>query len=45
VASYLERTRTRFPRMARIVIWPEWVGIIDFTTRFPGVYASATSET
>jgi PPOX class probable F420-dependent enzyme len=44
VASYLERTRTRFPRMARIVIRPEWVGVIDFATRFPGVFATATSE-
>ena len=42
--SYLERTRTRFPRMARIVIRPEWVGVIDFATRFPGVFATATSE-
>jgi len=42
--SYLERTRTRFPRMARIVIQPEWVGVIDFATRFPGVFATATSE-
>ena len=44
VASYLERTRTRFPRMARIVIRPEWVGVIDFATRFPGVFATATPE-
>jgi PPOX class probable F420-dependent enzyme len=44
VASYLERTRSRFPRMARIVIRPEWVGVIDFATRFPGVFATATSK-
>lgn len=25
----------RFPRMARIAITPEWVGVIDFETRFP----------
>src|SRR5262249_29139083 len=24
-----------FPRMARIAIRPEWVGVLDFETRFP----------
>ena len=23
-------------RMARIAVRPEWVGVLDFTTRFPG---------
>jgi hypothetical protein len=44
VAHHLEQTRTRFPRMARIVVRPEWVGVIDFATRFPGIFAAATSE-
>ena len=25
-----------FPRMARVFIRPEWVGVLDFETRFPG---------
>jgi PPOX class probable F420-dependent enzyme len=44
LAHHLEQTRTRFPRMARIVIRPEWVGVIDFATRFPGVVAAARSR-
>jgi PPOX class probable F420-dependent enzyme len=44
VAHHLEQTRTQFPHMARIVIRPEWVGVIDFATRFPGVVAAARSR-
>jgi hypothetical protein len=29
----------RFPRMARISITPEWVGVIDFEKRFPSALA------
>ena len=43
-ASHVERIRTQFPRMARIVIRPEWVGVIDFATRLPGIFAPATPE-
>ena len=43
-ASHVERIRTQFPRMARIVIRPEWVGVIAFPTRLPGIYAQATPE-
>jgi hypothetical protein len=43
-ASHVERIPTRFPRMARIVIRPEWVGVIDCATRFPGIFALATPE-
>jgi hypothetical protein len=29
----------RFPRMARIAITPDWVGVLDFETRFPSALA------
>lgn len=41
--TWVEQVRTLFPRMARIVVRPEWVGLLDFTTRFPGVIAAAMS--
>jgi hypothetical protein len=44
LAHYLEQIRTRFPRKARIVIRPEWVGVIDFKTHLPGIYTATTSE-
>jgi len=30
-----------FPQMARIVLRPEWVGILDFETRFPSAFSAA----
>jgi hypothetical protein len=41
--AWVEQVRTLFPRMARIVVRPEWVGLLDFATRFPGVIAAAMS--
>lgn len=32
------------PRMARIFIQPEWIGIIDFETRFPNALERAMEE-
>jgi hypothetical protein len=32
-----------FPRMARIVVSPEWVSIIDFEKRFPSAIEAAMS--
>jgi general stress protein 26 len=31
------------PRMARIALRPDWVGLLDFQTRFPGQLTAATS--
>jgi len=33
--AWLNQVDTLFPRMSRIFIRPEWVGILDFETRFP----------
>ncbi len=33
--AWLESLRPLSPRMARIFVRPEWVGILDFETRFP----------
>ncbi|MEZ4663680.1 MAG: hypothetical protein R2911_39605 [Caldilineaceae bacterium] len=30
-----------FSEMARIVVQPEWVGLLDFATRFPNVIENA----
>jgi hypothetical protein len=32
-----------FAQMARIVIQPEWVGILDFEQRFPSAIEAAMS--
>lgn len=34
-AGWVAMVEKMFPRMARIAIRPEWVGVIDFETRFP----------
>lgn len=41
--AWVEHVRTLFPRMARIAMRPEWVGILDFETRFPSAIAAAMS--
>jgi hypothetical protein len=33
-----------FPRMARIFIQPEWVGVLDFETRFPSAIERAMAR-
>jgi nitroimidazol reductase NimA-like FMN-containing flavoprotein (pyridoxamine 5'-phosphate oxidase superfamily) len=37
--AWAEMVASRFPRMARIAIRPDWVGILDFETRFPSALA------
>jgi hypothetical protein len=41
--AWVEHVRTLFPRMARIAVRPEWVGLLDFETRFPSAIAAAMS--
>jgi Pyridoxamine 5'-phosphate oxidase len=33
--AWLQQVTPLFPRMARVFIRPEWVGVLDFETRFP----------
>ncbi len=42
-SGWLEQVHALFSHMARIAIRPEWVGILDFETRFPSAFASAMS--
>jgi hypothetical protein len=35
--AWLAQTEPLFPRMVRIFVRPEWVGLIDFETRFPSI--------
>jgi hypothetical protein len=37
--AWCDQLAGRFPQMARIAIRPEWVGILDFETRFPSALA------
>lgn len=39
--AWLENMRPISPRMARVFIRPEWVGILDFETRFPNALERA----
>jgi hypothetical protein len=39
--AWLKQVEPLFPRMARIFIHPEWVGILDFETRFPSAVERA----
>ena len=41
--AWIEQARAMFPQMARIVIRPEWVGILDFVKRFPSAIEAAMS--
>jgi Pyridoxamine 5'-phosphate oxidase len=38
-AAWAEQVAQMVPRMARIAVRPEWVGILDFQTRFPEALA------
>ena len=33
--AWVDQVTAWWPRMARIFIRPEWVGLLDFETRFP----------
>ena len=43
--AWLDNMRPLCPRMARIFIQPEWVGILDFETRFPSALERAMERT
>jgi hypothetical protein len=42
--AWLETMRPICPRMSRIFIQPEWVGILDFETRFPSAVERAMEQ-
>jgi nitroimidazol reductase NimA-like FMN-containing flavoprotein (pyridoxamine 5'-phosphate oxidase superfamily) len=39
--AWVEQVRGMAPQMARITIRPEWVGLLDFETRFPSAIEAA----
>jgi Pyridoxamine 5'-phosphate oxidase len=39
--AFLDQVRPIIPQMSRIFIQPEWVGILDFETRFPSALERA----
>ncbi len=39
--AWLDQLRPICPRMSRVFITPEWVGILDFETRFPSALERA----
>ncbi len=41
--AWVEQVRGMFSQMARIVVQPEWVGILDFEQRFPSAIEAAMS--
>jgi Pyridoxamine 5'-phosphate oxidase len=41
---WVEQVRAMCPQMARISIRPEWVGFLDFETRFPSAIERAMEE-
>ena len=42
--AWLENLRPICPQMARIFVRPEWVGILDFETRFPSALERAMEQ-
>ena len=42
--GWIAQVRGMFAQMARIVIRPEWVGILDFEQRFPSAIEAAMSD-
>ncbi|MEE8305074.1 MAG: pyridoxamine 5'-phosphate oxidase family protein [Candidatus Tectomicrobia bacterium] len=42
--AWIDQVRGMFPHMARIVVQPEWVGILDFEQRFPSAIEAAMSR-
>jgi hypothetical protein len=41
--EWVEGVRQMFSEMVRVSVRPEWVGILDFETRFPSAIAAALS--
>jgi hypothetical protein len=44
-SSFLEQSAAIYPKMARIFIRPEWVGLHDFETRLPSAVERAIERT
>ncbi len=42
--TWLDNLRPLCPQMARIFVTPEWVGILDFETRFPSALERAMEQ-
>ena len=42
--AWLDNLRPLSPRMSRIFVQPEWVGILDFETRFPSAIERAMEQ-
>ena len=42
--EWVETVRQMFSQMTRVSVRPEWVGILDFETRFPSAIAAAMSD-
>jgi hypothetical protein len=38
--AWVEKLRSMIPGMVRITVTPEWVGLLDFQTRFPSALSS-----
>ena len=38
--AWITQLRRMIPRMARISIRPEWVGVLDFQSRFPSALSA-----
>jgi len=38
--AWIKQLRGLIPNMVRITVTPEWVGLLDFQTRFPGALSS-----
>jgi hypothetical protein len=38
--AWVNQLRTMVPSMVRIIITPEWAGLLDFQTRFPSALSS-----
>jgi Pyridoxamine 5'-phosphate oxidase len=38
--AWIQQVRTTMPAMAKITIVPEWVGLLDFQTRFPSALSA-----
>jgi hypothetical protein len=43
--ALVENSAAIYPRMSRIFVQPEWVGILDFETRLPSAVARAIART
>jgi hypothetical protein len=38
--AWVEQLRAQIPEMVRITVTPEWVGLLDFQTRFPSALSA-----